>query len=60
MSNQTDSEKVKEFFDQWNIYQKVIKFNYMVHNDIFEVLHQFFDANFHQPFSLLDLGCGTG
>ncbi|RKZ88747.1 MAG: ubiquinone biosynthesis protein UbiE [Candidatus Parabeggiatoa sp. nov. 3] len=58
MSNQTDSEKVKDYFDQWNLYQKIINFNYMVHNEIFEVLRQFFDANFHQPFSLLDLGCG--
>jgi tRNA (cmo5U34)-methyltransferase len=59
MSNKTDSDKVKEFFEQWNLYQKVIKFNYMAHNEIFEVLHQFFNANFHQPFSLLDLGCGN-
>jgi len=58
MPNKTDSGKVKEYFNQWNVYQKVIKFNYMVHHEIFEVLHQFFDANFHQPFSLLDLGCG--
>ncbi len=46
------------FNDQWQLYQKVLKNNYMGHKEIYEVLHNFLVNHFQKPFSLLDLGCG--
>ncbi|MCX9080676.1 MAG: class I SAM-dependent methyltransferase [Candidatus Methanoperedens sp.] len=52
-------QEVKGFFDQWNIYQKVIQNNYMFHKEIHQVIHKLLLEHFQQePFSLLDLGCG--
>jgi ubiquinone/menaquinone biosynthesis C-methylase UbiE len=52
-------QEVKGFFDQWNIYQKVIQNNYMFHEQIHQALHKLFLEHFQQePFSILDLGCG--
>lgn len=48
----------KFFNDQWQIYQKVLKNNYMGHKEIYEVLHNFLVNHWQKPFSLLDLGCG--
>jgi cyclopropane fatty-acyl-phospholipid synthase-like methyltransferase len=50
------SEQIKEFFNQWNIYKKVIKHNYMFHKEIFQKLQDFLNQHQHQ--NLLDLGCG--
>ena len=52
------SDEIKAFFNQWNIYQKTLKFNYLVHKEISETLHQFLNTHFRNSFSLLDLGCG--
>ncbi len=46
------------FNDQWQLYQKVLKNNYMGHKEIYGVLHNFLIHNFQKPFSLIDLGCG--
>ena len=52
-------QKVESFFDQWNIYQKVIKNNYMFHEQIHQIIHELLLEHFNKkPFSLLDLGCG--
>jgi hypothetical protein len=48
--------KTKElsFFEQWNIYQNVIKHNYMFHYEILvEIKKEFSKRN---NFSILDLG----
>ncbi|WP_069472365.1 class I SAM-dependent methyltransferase [Candidatus Marithrix sp. Canyon 246] len=50
------SKQIKEFFNQWNIYKKVIKHNYMFHIEIFQKLQYFLNQHQHQ--NLLDLGCG--
>jgi cyclopropane fatty-acyl-phospholipid synthase-like methyltransferase len=50
------SKQIKEFFNQWNIYKKVIKHNYMFHLEIFQILQDFLNQHKHQH--LLDLGCG--
>lgn len=53
-------QEVKGFFDQWNIYQKVIQNNYMFHEQIHQAVHKLLIEHFQQePFSLLDLGCGN-
>ena len=44
--------------DRWTIYQKILKQNYMNHQEIYTIFQQFITANFKTPFSLLDLGCG--
>lgn len=66
MTNLTSSEEQSiqsvqsnEFFNKkWNLYQKVLKNNYMGHREIYGILHSLLTSYFQQPFSLLDLGCG--
>ena len=64
VTNQRRSNKkekageVKKFFDQWNLYQKIIKFNYMAHKEILKTLRQSLSSNLPESFSVLDLGCG--
>ena len=51
---------VKDFFDAWSIYDRVLDLNYMFHDEIYRgiatLLMQRFAA---RPFSILDLGCGS-
>jgi SAM-dependent methyltransferase len=50
----------ENFFDQWSIYDQILAHNYMHHDDIFrDVQHLLADRYATQPFSLLDLGCGS-
>ena len=52
-------KEIKRYFDQWNIYQKVIQNNYMFHKQIYHEVHKLLLNHFRQePLSLLDLGCG--
>ena len=52
-------QEVQRFFDQWNIYQRVIQNNFMFHKQIHQVVYELLFNHFQQePFSLLDLGCG--
>lgn len=44
------------FFEQWNIYQNIIKYNYMFHNEIINEIKKEFSKR--DSFSILDLGCG--
>lgn len=54
-----NTKAVKDFFDHWNIYHKVVKHNYMSHRQVYRILHRFLMKLFpKQQFSLLDLGCG--
>ncbi|MDJ0800578.1 MAG: class I SAM-dependent methyltransferase [Calothrix sp. MO_167.B12] len=46
------------FNEQWQLYQKVLNNNYMGHQEIYGILHDFLGNYFQTPFSLLDLGCG--
>jgi cyclopropane fatty-acyl-phospholipid synthase-like methyltransferase len=48
--------KELSFFEQWNIYQNVIKHNYMYHNEILNEIKKEFSNR--KKFSILDLGCG--
>ncbi len=50
--------RVKSFFDQWKIYQKVMSLNYLSHREAYAVLQAFLIDHFPKPFSFLDLGCG--
>jgi hypothetical protein len=46
------------FNHQWQIYQKVLKHNYMGHQEIYQIWREFLNRFCQQPFKLLDLGCG--
>ena len=46
------------FEKQWQLYQKVLKNNYMGHRELYDVLQGFLADRFQNPFSFLDLGCG--
>lgn len=57
--NDTSSASSNEFFNQqWSLYQKVLSNNYMGHQEIYALLHQFLISYYNKPFDLLDLGCG--
>src|SRR5262245_20664399 len=48
------------FFDEWAIYDEILAHNYMHHDEIYAHVRQFFADRFgDQPFSILDLGCGS-
>jgi SAM-dependent methyltransferase len=48
-----------EFFDQqWQVYNKILHENYMEHREIYGIFDDFITHNYHQPFNMLDLGCG--
>lgn len=54
-----NTKAIKEFFDHWNLYHKIMQHNYMSHRQVYGVLHGFLVRNFSEKsFSLLDLGCG--
>lgn len=53
------TNQVNNFFDKkWQLYQKVVQNNYMEHQEVYGVLHDFLNRFFQKPFKLLDLGCG--
>jgi len=50
----------KNFFDEWSVYDQVSDHNYMHHDDIYRDVQSFLvDRYGTQPFTLLDLGCGS-
>jgi len=57
MSNESSNKEIKEFFEQWDLYQKIISNNYMLHEDMLQVLLKAI-ADGRECSALLDLGCG--
>lgn len=59
--NQTMNQAiVKNFFDNWSIYDKVLAHNYMYHGDIYRDVQHFITSHYaDRPFALFDLGCGS-
>ena len=58
MSNNAVAE-VGEFFTSWETYRKVLENNYMYHKEIYQAVGMLLHQQFaHQPFKMLDLGCG--
>lgn len=51
-------EEIKAFFKQWNVYQKIIEMNYMMHREMFDFLLDSMRDNSGKPISILDVGCG--
>ncbi len=58
MQTSQKTEDTEQFFNQWNIYQRVIKENYMSHDEISAALQRFLQTLSTQPKNFLDLGCG--
>ena len=52
-----DAEGVRQFFDQWDIYKKVVSHNYLCHREAYGALNIALER-FKKPFSFLDLGSG--
>jgi ubiquinone/menaquinone biosynthesis C-methylase UbiE len=58
-TNQEISCHSDQIFNQhWGIYQKIVKYNYMKHRELRDILHDFLVKNFRDSFKILDIGCG--
>lgn len=57
--NQQDNA-VQAFFDAWEVYQKVLSFNYMYHEEIYADVGAVIRSGFPEGgYRMLDLGCGS-
>ncbi len=52
-----DAERVRQFFDHWQLYQKVAGLNYLHHREAYAALARALDER-KSPFRFLDLGAG--
>ena len=52
-----DAVRVRQFFDQWHVYKRVVALNYLHHREAYAALAEALDR-FDRPFSFLDLGAG--
>jgi len=52
-----DSGAVREFFDQWSVYCRIVDNDYLYHRSVREIFAGWL-GRFGRPFSFLDLGCG--
>lgn len=52
------TEATKQFFDQWQLYQRIIEQDYMAHQGIHQAIGQCLDHHWDTPLQVLDLGCG--
>jgi len=53
-----DEIAIKTYFNQWHIYDIIIKNDYMAHAGIYRALRKVLATRNDQPFSMVDLGCG--
>jgi cyclopropane fatty-acyl-phospholipid synthase-like methyltransferase len=51
-------DTVTSFFDQWQIYKKIMNNNYLHHFEIYAILNKFLSSHSKAPFTIIDLGCG--
>lgn len=58
IGNQTLPSSAEVFAKNWQMYQKILKHNYMRHKEMYDILHQFILNYPAKSFSFLDLGCG--
>ena len=59
--SERDAESVREFFNGWSLYRRIVDNDYLYHQAVREALCVWLDAWVNQgnrPFSFLDLGCG--
>lgn len=58
IGNQTLPSSAEVFAKNWQMYQKILKHNYIRHKEMYDILHQFILNYPAKSFSFLDLGCG--
>lgn len=54
-----ESREVQAIFERWTLYEKVIRLNYMRHQEMIRVIQQAVEQ-IGRPLRVLDLGCGDG
>jgi SAM-dependent methyltransferase len=52
-----DPDSVREFFNGWALYRRIVDNNYLCHRSVREAFGEWLDRH-DRPFSFLDLGCG--
>lgn len=51
---------VREFFDAWSLYDQILDYNYMFHDELYESVKNLLDRQYSdRPLRILDLGCGS-
>ena len=56
MTDEPSSQAV--FLRQWQTYRKILKRNYMFHQEVYTILHNLLVEEAVQPFRFLDIACG--
>lgn len=52
-------ETLPKIFDEWVLYNKILKEDYMFHSEIFSKIQKIIESKFHEKsLGLLDIGCG--
>ena len=57
-NSHSKEQVIGEFFDEWALYQKILKNNYLFHNETHQLLHNLLEHAGNSEFNLLDFGCG--
>ena len=61
MSEPSRPDSIREFFDLWSIYDRVLDLDCMFHRELYAGVERTLAARFgRRAFSVLDLGCGSG
>lgn len=61
MNDTASSDPIRVFFDLWSLYDRVLDLDYMAHDALYREVSRAVGAHFgDRPFSVLDLGCGSG
>ena len=55
--SERNPDSVREFFNGWSLYRRIVDNDYLCHRSVREALTSWLDG-FARPFSFLDLGCG--
>lgn len=55
--NPRNAEAVRDFFNGWNLYRRIVDHDYLSHRSAREAFAAWLDG-LDRPFSFLDLGCG--
>ncbi|NPV61182.1 MAG: hypothetical protein HPY61_00860 [Methanotrichaceae archaeon] len=45
-------DDVRDFFDRWALYRKIVDGNYLFHHEVYARLREFVDLNFKTPLFL--------
>lgn len=55
------TKTIRQFFNLWEVYDRVLDHDYMAHNALYAEVGRVLAGHFGgRPFSVIDLGCGSG